>query len=226
MKWLKDKIQQHKERKAAEEARAKEAERLRKQRDAEQRAKQMAINAELLKWRRQRGEEIRRELLAEWRAAQNTNIESKYESARDQRLSWVGVVSEEGDIKLESLENLYNGVCALESCSEEKIDTELKKQIRGRLDAEEASIKYANRIAEIKNLRPVNGDTWANKQLYALHPALCPMPDRVKIRRSIRKEEMKRDERNEAIKTALCMILGILLLPVIFMLWGVWKWNR
>ena len=222
MEWLKNKLRQYRQYKAQKEAFRLEAERVRR----EQQEQQRAIDAEWLKWRVARSYEMRREILAEWNAVLDTDIESKYKSAREERLSWVGVVSEEGEIKLESLEDLYNGVCALESESDKKIAEELDRQIRERLNFEEASMKYACRIANIERLRSTNGDSWANNQLYMIHPGLCPMPDRVKIRRGIRKEEMKRDERDEAIKTALCMILGILLLPVIFILWGTWKWNR
>ncbi len=222
MKWLKDKIQQYRQYKAKKEAQEIEAERVR----LTQKAKQRAFDSELLKWRVARSKELREEILAGWRSARNTDIKEKFKTAQAEFLSWVDVVSEEGEIKLESLRDLGNGVIALESRSGKKIDTELDDQIRERLNLEEAIIKNRNRVTEIERLRPKFGDTWANNQLYMLHPGLCPMPDRVKIRRSIRKQRQKDEDRAFAIESVLSLVVGILLLPVIFILWGTWKWNR
>ena len=222
MEWIKNKIRQYRQYKAKKEAWKLNAERVRR----EQQEQQRAIDSEWLKWRLARSYELRREILAEWKAALDTDVTSQCDIAVKEFLHWRDVVSEQGEIKLESIEKLSNGVRALESRSKKNIEQELDQQIGERLNFEEASMKYACRIANIERLRSTYGDFWANNQLYMIHPGLCPLTDRIKIRRCIRKKRQKAEAHEYLLKSAISLVIGILLLPLIFILWGTWKWNH
>ena len=200
MKWLKDKIQQHKERKAAKEE----------------------FSRQWKLWLIRRRGEIKQEILAEWTAKKDT-AQRDYEKARaiyrrnpfdpqaviayeDARKFWVDIEQLIGnpDRKRELRDQLSW-----------KAEMVLGKEV----DAIRAEIKRA----EIESKRHTYGDAWTDHQLYSLNPEFCPEP----VRKKIKKEKNEIDERNDAIKTALMVILAIIFFPIwIFLSLGSLRWVK